>query len=107
MLTHSNIKSAFNAGKWRLYKVRGLFSRSIYAYDKSYLAPTKGFSWESWPSPDMAMLFIPFGCTHPPPWPCPTLPAHAEPMSHGHCWIWHHEAEVSQCICASLVGKGL
>jgi len=29
MLTHSNIKSAFNAGKWRLYKARGLFSRSI------------------------------------------------------------------------------
>ena len=31
-------------------------------------------------SPDAAMLFAPFGCTHPPP-PVPPFSAHAEPKS--------------------------
>jgi len=30
---------------------------------------------------------------HPPTSPCPTLSAHAEPKSQGHCRKWHHEAE--------------
>ena len=30
---------------------------------------------------------------HPPTSPCPMLSAEAEPISKGHCWKWHHEAE--------------
>jgi len=30
---------------------------------------------------------------HPPTFPYPALSAHAEPVSKGHCWKWHHEAE--------------
>ena len=47
--------------------------------------PTKTFLSQS---PDAAMLFAPFGCTHPPPRPlsCPfCLSADAEPISQGHC----------------------
>ena len=40
---------------------------------------------------ETAMLFAPFRCTHEPP--LSTLSAHAEPISQGCCWIWHHEAE--------------
>ena len=40
-----------------------------------YEALTKDFSR---PSPDMAMLFGPFGCTHPPS-PCPTVSVHTQP----------------------------
>jgi len=54
------------------------------------------------PSPDMARLFVPFGCTHPPPsvlhfCSCRTslfcLSAHAEPISKGHCRKWYHDAK--------------
>ena len=39
--------------------------------------------------------------------PCHTLSAHAEPITQGHCWIWHHELKVSWRIHVSLVGIGL
>ena len=48
----------------------------------AHLAPTKGFSQLS---PDMAMLFAPFRCTHPPPLVPPTpLVLLTEPISQGH-----------------------
>jgi len=45
--------------------------------------PTKSFLETS---SDVAMLFAPFRCTHP-----PALSAEAEPWSRGHCRKWHHE----------------
>ena len=72
---------------WRLYKVRGLFCRSICASKRkmTYPAPARHFSR---PNLYMVMLFTTFGWTHPPP------------ISQGHCWIWHHEAEgLTMHIC--------
>ena len=42
-----------------------------------HLVPTKAFLQ---PSSDVAMLFAPCGCTHPPP-PVPPPSAHTEPIS--------------------------
>jgi len=52
--------------KWRPYKVRSLVSNSIYAKKdrNGFPVPTKSLLKMS---PDTAMLFVPFGCTHPPP----------------------------------------
>ena len=51
------------AWKWRPYKVRPLASISIYAKrtEMALSVPTKSFLQMS---PDVAMLFAPFGCTH-------------------------------------------
>jgi len=52
----------------------------------AYLPPTKDFSW---PRPDMVMLFALFKSNHSPS----SFSAHAEPISKGHCRIWHPRAE--------------
>jgi len=41
--------------------------------------------------------------------PCPTLSAHTEFISQGHCWLYHHEAESHDAyiILRVMVGKGL
>jgi len=56
--------------KWRPYKVRAFVSNSNYAKIKrtEMALPTQSLLKMS---PDAAMLFAPFGCTHPPP---PTPP---------------------------------
>ena len=53
--------------KWRPYKARSLFSKPIHAKEEREMdhpVPTKAFLQ---PSPEAAMLFAPFVCTHPPP----------------------------------------
>ena len=56
--------------------------------EKAHLVPTKGFLQLS---PEAAMLFPPFGCTHLPPL-CPSLSAGAEAIS-----------KIVWCIYASIV----
>jgi len=62
----------------------------VYNYDwillkgkTAHPVPTTVFSKLS---PRTVMLFAPFRCTHAPTSPCPTLSAHSEPISKGHCW---------------------
>ena len=57
-------------------------------------------------SPDTAMLFAPFGCTHPPS-PSPALSAEAEPISKGHCQKWHHEAKTLMMLIGAMGPKEL
>jgi len=56
------------------HKARKLFSKLINAKEErmAYPVPTRAFLQ---PSPEAAMLFAPFGCTHPPPPVLPFLPA--------------------------------
>jgi len=49
--------------------------------EMAHTVPTKAFVKLSL---DVAMLFAPFRYTYPSP--SPTLIAHAEPISQGHCW---------------------
>jgi len=50
----------------------------------------------------MAMLFVAFRGTHPPP--CPALSAQTEPISQGHCWEWHHKLKtLCLMVCQPLV----
>jgi len=49
--------------------------------EMAHPVPTKAFVKLSL---DVAMLFAPFRYTYPSP--SPTLIAHAEPISQGHCW---------------------
>ena len=79
MLTCSSRKISPECQNWRLYEdcLLDHFIRN------GLLAPTKGLSQ---PSPDMAMQFAPFGCTHPPP-PVLSFFAHTESISKGHCQI--------------------
>ena len=62
---------------WRPYEERLLLSKSIYVHDdiwrygsKTMALPVLTKTFLLW-SPDTAMLFAPFRCTHPPP---PVLP---------------------------------
>ena len=56
-------------------------------------------------SPDTAMLFTPFGCTHPPP---PVLHLlRMQNLSPKHCWNWHYEANTFMKGFVSLAVKGL
>ena len=59
--------------------------------------PTKTFIPRS---PDMAMLFAPSGCTHPPL-------VVAEPISQGHCRKSHDEAESIMTTFGAMGPKGL
>jgi len=43
----------------------------------------------------------------PPTSPCPTLSAHAKPISQGYYWKWHHKLQVSLWAFRSLVVKRL
>ena len=69
--------------------------------EMAYLAPTKGCSKLS---PDTAMLFAPFGCTHPPAPPF-LLAQSLSPKDIAGCDIM--KLKVSGRHTASLVGKGL
>ena len=60
MVTRSRSLEHWNL---RLYQVKTLFSRPKFQ-EMAHPAPTKGYSLLS---PDTAMLFAPFRCTHPPP----------------------------------------
>ena len=68
--------------------------------------PTKAFLQ---PSPEAAMLFAPFGYTHPPhpvP-PSPTISAHAEPISKKTLREVTSQAQNLLTSIESLVVKGL
>jgi len=67
MPTCRSWKTGLEHWKWRPYKVRLLVSNSIYA--RKYRSGTNQDM-----SPDTAMLFAPFRCTHPPPLIPPFLP---------------------------------
>jgi len=90
-------KWALNAGKWRPYKVRQLISKSIYA-KKPNSVPNEGFLQ---PSPDTAMLFLPFRWTHQPPRVTSFLP---KIISEEQCWKWHHKA-ASRVTPYSVTGQ--
>ena len=70
-----SIESTFKNTKFflvgRPHKARTLFSKPIHAKQERSGPPSAE------PSPEAAMLFAPFGCTH----PLPTLSAEAEPIS--------------------------
>ena len=53
------------------------------------LVPNKAFLQAS---PDIAMLFAPFRCTHPPP-PVPPFLLMQNLSPKGHCQKWYNEAE--------------
>ena len=91
--------------KWRPYKARQLLSKSIYAKNGGNGPPSA--------DQDLSIAEPRHGhavCTlrvHPPTSPCPALSAGAEPISQGHCRMWHHEAESLMILKASLAGKRL
>ena len=42
-----------------------------------------------------------------PTYPCPTLSAGTKLIFKGHCWKWHHNLQVVQCIYASIAVRML
>jgi len=48
-------------------------------------------------SPEAAMLFAPFKCTHPPPH-VPSFLLVQNLKYQGHCRKWHHKMKVLWCI---------
>ena len=66
MPTCCSQKMGLEFWKWRPYKVRSLVSNPIYA-KKDRNGPPDANQVLLKTSPDVAMLFAPFGCTHQPP----------------------------------------
>ena len=97
------VQTMKNLGKWRPYKVRGLFSQPIRTWERNGLPSAKQGLSKS--ESRHAMLFTPFRYT--PTSPCPTVTFHAEPISQGHCWKWYHNIQILWWIYSPLVVKGL
>ena len=98
-------KRALKFWKWRPYKVRSLVSNSIDA-KKDRNGPPSANQVTSKHQPRRGHAV----CTlrvHPPTSPCPTLSAHAEPISWSHCRKWHHEAESLMTPICAIGPKGL
>ena len=85
--------------EWRPYMARTSFS-SPHLCKGGENGPPRGFLQLS-PETAMlfsAMLFSPFGCTHPsPPFPPFLLVQNLSPKDIA-CWKWHHKLKVVWCI---------
>ena len=91
MPTCRSWKTGLEFWKWRPYKVRSLVSNSIYAkMDRNGTPSANQVTSKDEPRCGHAVCTL---RVHPPTSPCPSLSAHAETKSQGHCRKWHHEAE--------------
>ena len=89
MPTCCSWKTGFECWKWRPYEVSAFSNPMPKRTEMALPMPTKSLLQ---PSSDKAMLFAPFGCTHP----------HPARSSKGHCKKWQHETESLSLITSTM-----